>query len=651
MKASTKATTTTYWNNWKRGLNTLVAANKIRPDELSLANNVLLIDEGSPTRRWGMDNYGNDSSGAITTGLMPYYQSDGTRSLMKIENGLLKRLNTGTNNWDNISGVSFTSTARVKYAMTNDVLYISNGVDALTKYNGLGSSRFSSISTPTGLGLARGASLISGQTTVSYKISATNDIGETLASSAVTIQVNRARDEWNFDPQAPNANYSVVLSWSATSGATGYNIYGVESGFETYLDNVPGGAVTSYRDYGLTIPSALFLPPAGNSTDAPKGKYIKSFKSALLIAGDPSNPSRLYYSAGVDKPESFLISDGGGFIDINKNSEDGVITGIGIYQNNAILFKERSTWQFNFTESDYPTLFNLNLGVGCISHDTIMPVENDLFFLGRKPGAGAAIYVLGNEPQFLNILRTNELSARIRPDLQSLISTNYEKAAAFYIDGKYILNYISGNATYNNKSVIYDRERLGFTTWTDISINNPLVFYNTSDEEKVLFVDGSDLEVSELSSRFTTDKDAPIAWEYVTKEEDDKLPFSYKRRKWLDFNFRDVGGLNVIKVYSDGAITSFNLNINTLALRTALRSSRLRLGRLRITESEGEAAGATIVSRRIPFHRLGQTATSKAIKFGFAGSTATSKLTLLDITFDSRLKGKNYFPLDEVVQI
>ena len=641
----------TKWSSFKRGLNTLVSANKIRPDELSLANNVVLVGEGSPQRRSGTATYGNNSSGAIHTGLMPYYKSDGTHELIKVENGILKKLNTSTSNWDLITGVSFASTAHNRYSMTNDVLYISNGTDALTKYNGTGSQRFTAIATPSGLAVSRGASLASGQSTVSYRISATNDIGETLASTAVTAQVNRARDEWNFDPTTPDANYSTLLTWTATSGATGYNIYGVESGFETYLDSVPGALVTSYRDYGLTIPSNLFTPPAGNTTDAPKGKYIKSFKSALLIAGDPAQPSRLYYSAGVDKPESFLISDGGGFIDVNKNSEDGVISGIGIYQNQAIIFKERSTWQFNFTESAFPTLFNLNLGVGCISHDTIVPVENDLFFLGRKSGAGAAIYVLGNEPQFLNILRTNELSARVRPDLQGLISENYEKAAAFYIDGKYVLSYLEGTGTGNNRAIVYDRERLGFTKWRDIAINYPLVYYTANGEEKILYVDHTDQRVSEMGSAYTTDKGTPISWEYITREEDDDQPFNFKKRYWVNFGFQNVGGTNTLSIYTDDTATSFSLHLSTQSLQTALRASRLRVGRLRITEGGGVGDVENVIAKRIPFHRMGAVAVNKRIKFGVSGSTSTSKATLLDLTFESRAKSRHYFELDEVVQI
>ncbi len=41
-------------------------------------------------------------------------------------------------------------------------------------------------------------------------------------------------------------------------------------------------------------------------------------------------------------------------------------------------------------------------GIGCVSHRTIKVVENDVFFLSRK-----GVYTLGNEANFVNVLRTN----------------------------------------------------------------------------------------------------------------------------------------------------------------------------------------------------------------------------------------------------
>src|SRR5690606_7948013 len=158
------------WKSWAKGLNTLFAPNKIRPDELSRADNVILVSQGSPTRRWGSNYYGNDGGESIHTMLAGYYKSDGSNQLVKIGNGLFKRLNTGTQNWDVVAGASFTSTQRTRRTILNDVMYISNGIDPLTKYDGTSLTRFTAISKPTNLAVARGASLTSGTFRYSYRI-------------------------------------------------------------------------------------------------------------------------------------------------------------------------------------------------------------------------------------------------------------------------------------------------------------------------------------------------------------------------------------------------------------------------------------------------------------------------------------------------
>ena len=639
------------WKSWAKGLNTLFAPNKIRPDELSRADNVILVSQGSPTRRWGSNYYGNDGGESIHTMLAGYYKSDGSNQLVKIGNGLFKRLNTGTQNWDVVAGASFTSTQRTRRTILNDVMYISNGIDPLTKYDGTSLTRFTAISKPTNLAVARGASLTSGTFRYSYRITAINAVGETDATSNVTVQVNRNRDEWNFDPQSPSSNFSVNLTWTPSANATGYNIYGVTETTETFLDRVDGGTVTSYRDYGLKTPSTLISFPDANTTDAPKGSIITTYKSALLIAGDPNAPSRLYFSAGVDKPDDFSWGNGGGFIDINKNSDDGIITGIGLFQNSAIIFKERSIWKFDFTESEIPSLFNINRDLGALNHESIHNVENDVFFVGKKVGGTVGAFVLGNEPNFLNQIRTNELSARVRPEMLGLIASNYGDVEAFYIDNRYIFAFPDGSSQVNDRALVYDRERLGWTKWVDISLSNLVVYFDQGTQH-VLFIDQNDQRVSELSSAFGNDKGDPIEWGFATREEDIADPFQFKKWKWAGLNMFDTEGLNTIRIhFGINKFVDFNLQIQNRLDSTAFASWQFGQGKFGSTTEMGGELQFGLLARRFPLHRLGNLSSSKTIKFEIFGSDLTSKLTLLDLFFEYKLRSRKYFPLEDVYQI
>lgn len=640
---------TTRYSSFAKGLNTLISPTKIRPDELQRAENIILVDEGSPQRRWGTSTYGNALSGNGLTGIYGYYKSDNTSELLVIDNGFLKKYNTNSFGWDVVSGASFASGIRTDGVIAYDSLYLSNGVDQLAKYNGTGLTVFSSISAPASIWTALGGSFASGQNTYSYRVSARNSVGETLATAATTRAVNTIRSTWNPDPTVLTPGRTVTINWSPVVGATGYNIYGVVNGSETFLQSVDGQGVTSWIDYGTQEPSPVFTVPQGDTSSGPKGKYITEFKGALVIAGDPENPSRVYFSAGGDKIDSFSIADGGGWVDVSKNSDDGAVTGLATFQNKTIITKERSIWQLDFTESVIPSLSNISKSIGCVSGYTILPVENDLFFLGRKPGGGAAIYVLGNEPNYLNVIRTNELSARIRPDLLALSSTNLDKAAAVYFDAKYILFFTDGGANYNNAAFVYDRERMGFTKWEQIYVSDILTYYDNDKEEYLLYTDPNDNRVSRISDTYTTDKGTAIAWAYKTKEEDFKTPFNYKNFQWLKFRLRNVSGTVTMNVTADDNTVIYNPSVSTNTVTSAFGHLNFGRGKFGETLSGGEGESANIITRRIPFHRKGRTAIAKSLALEITGNTASSRATLLDFEIEATPRKDTYFDTSEII--
>lgn len=644
-------TNKTSWKTWSRGLNTLQSSVNIRDDELSEALNIILTDEGHPTRRPGTDEFGDTTNSTYVPPLIPHYSVAGVNNLMVVSNGygLLRNDNTGA--WATItSSASFPSSRRYNWAMINNVTYIASDSEPLTKFDGTYLTRFTTITTPTGLAITRGASLASGQFRYSYKITAENAVGETAASSAVTVQVNRNRNQWNFDPTSPTANYSVTLSWNAVSGATKYNIYGVDSGGETYLDSVTAGL--SFVDYGTKTPSVLFAAPTGNSTGAPRGEIIKIFKSSVFIAGDPNAPSRLWYSAGIDKPDSFTLSDGGGWIDINSNADDGVITGLGVFQDKLMVFKTYSVWQFDFSSSLLPSLGNIRQGLGCISHKSILPVENDMFFVGLSSGSSPAIYTLGNEPNFQNVIRTNEVSARVRPYLTGLIPASYKDICAIYQDSKYHLFYTNGSGGKNNAALVYDREKLGFTRFDGISVHNPLIWRNTNEQARILYSDANDFRVSEYSTSYDTDKGEPIVWEFTTKFKQNRIPSRYERTRWVNMLLKDINGLVKFKFYHGNSVYEISQTIQAFDDETSFGYWQFGEGGQFGTTGTGVVESIeSLTPKSFPIYRIGNAAVSQSFGFGMRGEEASSVVTLLNLDFGRSEMSESLRPLETVVQI
>jgi hypothetical protein len=128
------------------------------------------------------------------------------------------------------------------------------------------------LATPTGVAAAgageAGGSLVPGNT-YSYRVTAFNHLGETLASQAVTVTLS-------LGPSPSFRPYTVAqVTWTAVPGALGYKIYGRTAGSEELLATVPfglmgdvyDGFIQRYLDYGSAGPGGA--PPAANTSGGP----------------------------------------------------------------------------------------------------------------------------------------------------------------------------------------------------------------------------------------------------------------------------------------------------------------------------------------------------------------------------------------------
>jgi len=123
-------------NSYIRGLNTLVSSTQIKPNELSEAIDIQLIEDGKiQFPRDGQAYYGAEN-GSKVTGLFPFYKSDGTKQLLRISGTKLQKFNTSSLDWDDVAGASYTSDQDTEAVMAYDKLYICNGEDNLTYYDG-----------------------------------------------------------------------------------------------------------------------------------------------------------------------------------------------------------------------------------------------------------------------------------------------------------------------------------------------------------------------------------------------------------------------------------------------------------------------------------------------------------------------------------
>lgn len=434
------------WETFRKGLNLLLRPTEIGRDELAQADNMLLIGSGVPTGRWGTSVDFTANATGMVRGIGTYQSTDGATNEIFVltDQGYLAKKNGSS--YTTISGQSWPSGSVIRTEQLGNNTYIVSEDASFTSYAGSNLSVFATISPPTGLA-ATNFSGLTGPAEVSYKIVALGSNGGQTTPSTNYVLSNVPTDL---------SKSSYKLFWTAPSAATlgGYEIYRGSRGDETFLATTDAG-ITSYTDNGAPA-SVSVLAPITNTTGGVKSKFIKKYKDRIICV-DAAEPNKLLVSGRYPNHTKFNWADGGGYIYIDPDSGDN-ITGIEVqpiadrivvYKNYSSYLVELSIIQIgNYYILD-PQYVPISTSVGCSNQDTIATVENDTFYFGRN-----GIYVTGYEPNFLNIIRTNEISARIRPFLELLNADDYNTACALYVNNKYILSF-----PLRKQMIVYDRER------------------------------------------------------------------------------------------------------------------------------------------------------------------------------------------------
>lgn len=433
------------WSTFRKGLNLLLRPTELKRDEYAQGDNIMLIGSGVPTGRWGSSTYFTVNATGSARGFATFNNTASlTNEIIALtdEGFLAKKNGSGSTV---ITGQSYPSGSVIRGEQLGGFTYFVSKDAPLTRYNGGSLQVFATISAPPAA-IATNVSGVSGTSIYSWEITALGPTGGETTSVKVNL------------PNLPQdlTTTQVNVQWSAPSCATlsGYQIYRGFPGDTSFLAAV-GASTTSYIDVGDQASETVF-PPLSNTTGGVKSQFIAKFNDRLLMV-DHSDRTKLLISGKYPKQSSFNWIDGGGYVYIDPDSGQD-ITGIAVQpgSDKIIVYKNFSHYSVslnlltvgNFSILD-PSYQPISVAIGASNPDTIQVVENDIFYFGRK-----GLYVTGYEPNFLNIIRTNEVSARIRPYLENLGQQDYDNCVALYINNKYLLSFPD-----RKEIVVYDRER------------------------------------------------------------------------------------------------------------------------------------------------------------------------------------------------
>jgi hypothetical protein len=551
------------YEGFSGGINTFYKPTEIRKDELSVANNCMLIGKGVVTSRWGSEKYFEAGTGDVKY-IDVYNNIDtSTRDLLAMTDAGYLVKKSGAS-YSIIAGASFASGAVVSFTQIGNFEYIASSSNNLSRYDGTNISTYTAISRPT---LSGGVSLISGATGTavwSYVVTAFSTTGETLPSAPVFL--NNA----NFDRE----NFRVNISWSqpstASTAITGFGVYVGLPGEETLIATV-GPTVRAIVDDGL--PQSSTFPPTTDTTGGVKAKFIKRFDDRLILAGIDGDPTMVMISGKFPFQDRFNWQNGGGYIKVAPDSGDE-ITGIEVVATNAVgaslsasilVFMNNSIHQvvLNYiTVGNYsilnPTVQQISVA-GASNFKGIQNIQNNTFYFGNQ-----GLQTVGPEANYFNILRTREVSERIRPFIDALSESDSQQVVAGYMDYKYIFSFKRLKQTW-----IYDYQRgcfmgawqtpFGITSWYEYIDDNGKFHYLAGCDDGI---------VREFSELYLTDSGTAITKQMVTRKETFDNWGVLKVIRQMYLLFRSVTGdvsVNIIIENRDGSTSIIAKSFEVIA--------------------------------------------------------------------------------------
>jgi hypothetical protein len=537
----------------------------LQRDEYAQGDNIMLIGSGVPTGRWGTSSYFTVNATGSIRGFATYNNiASLTNELLALsdEGFIVKRNGTGSTV---IPGQSYPSGSIVRSEQLGGYTYFVSKDRPLTRYNGLALDVFATITPPT-IGTATNMSGVSGSYIWSWVITALGpNGGETNPSARINL------------PNLPQdlSRTRVDVYWSAPSAATlsGYQIYRGLPGDETFLAAV-GASTTIYVDTGESA-SETILPPLTNTTGGVKSEFInKDPVGDRLLMVDKDDQTKLLISGRYPNQTKFNWADGGGFVYVGP--DDGFpITGYEVQpgSNKITVFKANGSYAVelqtitvgNFVILD-PQVAPISTSIGCTSSDTIQVVENDIFYFGRQ-----GLYVVGYEPNFLSIIRTNEISARMRPYLALLNNDDYTNACSLYVNNKYLLSFPN-----RKEIIVYDRERGCFAgLWKlTFGVSKMIKYTDSSGTEKWVLGTRESNQTYTFESSVNSDDGTTITRTLRTNKEKFNSWSLLKILNLFYVLFRNITGTVTINILSEDragntrAIKTFSIEGSSISGRS-----------------------------------------------------------------------------------
>lgn len=498
-------------------------------DSLSDLTNMEVVQDNVVRPRPPLVRYGTQPANTVIgRGRIRY---GGERSLIWMQNVAgVGKLYKQTDGGDfNLLGGTYDNAAWASCVQSKARAYVYNGVDNLSYIDLTDDSvnTYTALTTPGAPTPVKTA--MAGSTFPHfYKITANNEVGESIASASGTTTSGKVRDSW-----IENTDFMTV-TWSAVTNATSYTIYYGSTSADCYeLYTVDGNATTTFIDYGTLATNPFKLAPEGNSTQGAvfTWMYVDAKNSQVFgVAAD----NKLYYSA--PGTGDFSPYNGGGWVSIDEDGDtelnfvdgfrngkgDSVLTvsSRGAAGKGKLFHVSFDTLTIGDQAIVYPNVYEANGQSGTYAPRAVIKARDSLTY-----PTGTDFKSTGTSQNIMNILTTNTVSQAIEEDLPSISLANLHKAVGLeYRDKAY---YALPVGTTENNEIWYmdfSRKNLWVLRWTVAAKDMWLYEDNTGATHFCVLVDNVILQFTRAGATPHQDDDTAftsrVAFESLVWDED-----------------------------------------------------------------------------------------------------------------------------------
>lgn len=273
---------------------------------------------------------------------------------------------------------------------------------------------------------------------------------------------------------------------------------------------------TQVYDDGLADGSlgAEFLEPIKPHDLPPTCRYVRAWRSQLVLAGDPTSTNTVYYS-DIESPEYFPTAD-------NSFLVSTTVTGIKELDNSFFIFKEKSidavSGDFGTDNFEVDNISSEN--IGCLSNGTIKEIDKRIWFLAKD-----GVYTISQEGLI-------EVSAPIKPrfigtslNFKQAIAFNWSKNTEYVIMIPSLTNNSPAYASDSASKVYvfnYYPRNMAWYEWTNfnflggaVEMENDLFMIRRSQPSATLYTHTQRIQQTGLSDDYV-DHDQAIAFTYTT---------------------------------------------------------------------------------------------------------------------------------------